>query len=287
MVETLLSEGGVALARWVSFVGTLLAIGVVMLRRVAPEDCATPTVHRIARSAGWCLLVGAVLRMAQQALLFAPAPEEALGMVGTLVAMPWGYAWMVQVAASLVLVVAPRRVAVPQPPLTGTLVALAVAFVAAFQGHAVGSERLTTLAILADGVHVLAGGFWLGTLAVMLLATFRRRDVVIADVVARFHPVALAGAFLVVVSGVFGSWLHVTPLSALWQSPYGLMLVRKLVVFAVIVAIGALNWKRLTPRLREASAVAQLRRAATFEVLAGTLLLLLTAYLVATPLPGE
>jgi putative copper export protein len=287
MVETLLSEGGVALGRWVSFVGTLLAIGVVMLRRVSPEDCATPPVHRITRVAGWCLLVGAVLRMSQQALLFAPVPEEALAMVGTLVAMPWGYAWMVQVAASLVLVTAPRRVAVPQPPLTGTLVALAVAFVPAFQGHAIGSERLTTLAMVADGVHVLAGGFWLGTLGVLLLVTFRRHDVVLADVVARFSPIALAGAAMVVVSGLFGSWLHVTPLAALWQSPYGLMLVRKLVVFGAIVALGALNWKRLTPRLRDAGVAAQLRRAAAFEVLAGILLLLLTSYLVATPLPGE
>ncbi|MBK8250000.1 MAG: CopD family protein [Gemmatimonadetes bacterium] len=287
MVETLLSEGGVALARWVSFAGTLLAIGVVMLRRVSPEDCATTPVHRIARLAGWCLLAGAVLRMAQQALLFAPAPEEALGMVGTLVAMPWGYAWMVQVAASLVLVFAPRRVAVPEPPVTGTLVALAVAFVPALQGHALGSERLTTLAMLADGLHVLAGGLWLGTLGVLLLVTFRRRDVALADVVARFSPIALVGVGMIVVSGVFGSWLHVTPLSALWQSPYGLMLVRKLVVFGVIGALGALNWKRLTPRLRDAGAATQLRRAAAFEVLAGILLLLLTSYLVATPLPGE
>lgn len=287
MVETLLSEGGVALARWVSFVGTLLAIGVVMLRRVSPEDCATPPVHRIARVAGWGLLVGAVLRMAQQALLFAPAPEEALGMVGTLVAMPWGYAWIVQVVAALVLVIAPRRVAVPQPPVTGTLVALAVAFVPAFQGHAIGSERLTTLAMLADGLHVLAGGLWLGTLGVLLLVTIRRRDVVLADVVARFSPIALVGVGMIVVSGVFGSWLHVTPLSALWQSPYGLMLVRKLVVFGVIGALGALNWKRLTPRLRDAGAATPLRRAAALEVLAGLLLLLLTSYLVATPLPGE
>jgi putative copper export protein len=287
MVEFLLSETGVALARWVSFIGASLAIGIVMLRRVSPGDCTSAEVRRLARGAGFLLLAGGVLRMMQQAVLFAPSPDEALGMVNVLRATPWGYAWQVQLLAGAVLVASPQLVAGPRPAVVGTLVALASAAVPAFQGHAFGSEHLTTVAVIADVVHVLAGGMWLGSLAVVLLVVLRRPNVDLREVLARFSPLALAGAALLGVTGTFGAWLHVTPLEALWQTPYGLMLVRKLVVLAVILALGALNWKRLTPRLHEATVARALRRSATVEVLLGALLLLLTAYLVATPLPGE
>ncbi len=287
MIEALLSDTGAALARWVAFLGASLVIGIVLMRRVSPSDCTGAEAHRLARLAGVSLLVGGVLRMTQQALLFAPDPAEALGMVHVLRGTPWGYAWQVQLIAGVVLVGWPRLVAVPRPAFVGTLVALASAAVPAFQGHAFGSERLTSIAVLADVVHVLAGGIWLGSLAVMVLVVFRRPNVDLRGVLARFSPLALAGAAMLGVTGTFGAWLHVTPLQALWQSPYGLMLVRKLVVFGIILALGALNWKRLTPRLGEATAERALRRSAAVEVSLGALLLLLTAYLVATPLPGE
>lgn len=287
MVAFLLSDTGVALARWVAFLGASLAIGLVMLRRVSPVDCASGAVHRLARAAGVLLLVGAGFRMTQQALLFAPVPEEALGMVNVLRTTPWGYAWQLQLLAGAALVAVPRLVAGPRPALVGTLVALTAAAVPAFQGHAFGSDRLTALAVIADVVHVLAGGFWLGTLAVLVLVSFRRPGVDLRNLLARFSPLALAGAAMLAVTGTFGAWLHITPLDALWRSPYGLMLVRKLVVLAVIMGIGAVNWKRLTPRLGTAVVDGQLRRSAAFEIALGAVLLLLTAYLVATPLPGE
>lgn len=287
MVEALLADSGVAFARWVSFLGASLAIGIVMLRRISPADCASGEVHRLARVAGVLLLLGAVLRMAQQALLFAPAPEEAPGMVNVLRTTPWGYAWQVQVLAGAVLAAVPRRVAGPRPAIVGTLVALAAAAVPAFQGHAFGSERLTALAVVADVVHVLAGGVWLGSLAVLVFVSFRRSGVDLATLLARFSPLALTGAAMLAVTGTFGAWIHVTPLEALWRSSYGLMLVRKLVVLTVIMGIGAVNWKRLTPRLGEAAVAGHLKRSAGVELALGAVLLLLTAYLVATPLPGE
>jgi putative copper export protein len=287
VVEFLLSETGVALTRWVAFVGTSLAIGIVMLRRVSPADCTSGAVHRLARAAGVLLLLGALLRMAQQALLFAPAPEEALGMIAVVRNTPWGSAWQLQLLAGAALVAVPRLVAGPRPAIIGTLVAMSAAAVPAFQGHAFGSERHTALAVFADVVHVLAGGLWLGTLAVLVLVSFRRPGVDLRSVLARFSPLALTGAAALAVTGTFGAWLHITPLDALWRSPYGLMLVRKLVVLAVIMGLGAVNWKRLTPRLGEAVVDGQLKRSAAFEVALGAVLLLLTAYLVATPLPGE
>ncbi|MEO7714542.1 MAG: copper resistance CopC family protein, partial [Gemmatimonadaceae bacterium] len=48
--------------------------------------------------------------------------------------------------------------------------AIACAFYPAFSGHASSAPRLRALAVLADGVHVLAASSWLGTLAVVLMA---------------------------------------------------------------------------------------------------------------------
>jgi putative copper export protein len=68
---------------------------------------------------------------------------------------------------------------------------------------------------------------------------------------------------------------------------YGRVLLAKLALVAVVLGAGAFNWKRQTPRMHAAEGVAAMRRSARRELALGALVFLLTAVLVATPLPGE
>ena len=76
-------------------------------------------------------------------------------------------------------------------------------------------------------------------------------------------------------------------LAELWATDWGRYVALKGILATVIVALGALNWRRRGPRLGETDGVASLRRTLLIELGVAALLLLVTALLVVTPLPGE
>jgi copper transport protein len=69
----------------------------------------------------------------------------------------------------------------------------------------------------------------------------------------------------------------------LWTTPYGQVLVRKLVLVGVVALVGAYNWRRVRPALGTDAATGRLRRSMWTELCVGLLVLLATAVLVATP----
>ncbi len=155
---------------------------------------------------------------------------------------------------------------------------------------------------LINPLHILAGGLWLGTLAVLVGAFFPlllRGDAVGSDpdvrpggsrldaVVRRFSKLALASSALLVVTGVTTAWRHLGSLDALWTTPYGWALDVKLLVVASIAAFGFYNWRVATPALSAGSGDARLARASLREVSLGVLVLVVTAVLVSLPAPAE
>lgn len=148
---------------------------------------------------------------------------------------------------------------------------------------------------LVNPIHEAAASLWLGTLfvlvAVGLPVVFRAgttpdaRGRMTAALVSRFSPLALAGAGLLVLTGVITAWRHLHRLSSLWTTPYGYTLDVKLVFVLVILALGLWNWKRMTPRLGDESAAGGLRRYATAELAFAAVVLILTAILVSLPSP--
>ncbi len=143
-------------------------------------------------------------------------------------------------------------------------------------------------------MHMLAGGLWIGTLAMVVFAGImpalrhlapERRGPVVAGLVNGFSPLALGGAALLAVMGVTTAWLHLKRLDALWTTPYGFTLIAKLCVVAVVVGLGALNWRRRRPRLGGEAAAIAIRRSATGELIAAGVVLLITAVLVSLPSP--
>ncbi len=148
---------------------------------------------------------------------------------------------------------------------------------------------------LVNPAHQLFGGLWIGTLFVLLVAgigTLVRSDsarsnrgALAADMVNSFSPFALFSSAGVGVFGVITAWRHLHGLANLWTTPYGYALITKLCVVAVVVALGAWNWKRQRPKLGSDDGMFSIRKSARAELVAATVVLVVTGILVSVPSP--
>lgn len=148
---------------------------------------------------------------------------------------------------------------------------------------------------LANPLHVLAGGLWIGTLFVMIVAGIaavlrdeparEHRGRIVSDMVSSFSPLALGAAAVLVLFGVIIAWQHLHVLSNLWRSAYGIALLIKLCFVAAVFALGAWNWRRQKPLLGTEPAAVAIRRSATSEVSVAAIVLVMTALLLSIPAP--
>lgn len=148
---------------------------------------------------------------------------------------------------------------------------------------------------LPNPLHVLAGGLWIGTLFVMLVAGIivalrdelarEHRGVMVSDMVYSFSPLALSAAPVLILFGLIIAWKHLHVLSNLWLSPYGITLIVKLCLVAIVFALGTWNWRRQRPMLGSEGAAQAIRRSATMEVAVAALVLAATAVLLSIPAP--
>lgn len=164
-------------------------------------------------------------------------------------------------------------------------------------GHA-GSHEPSGLLICADTVHLLCMCVWLGGLVLLAVAlplaisALAAQDAasLLATVVGRFSRMALLAVTLLLLSGVVNSIVLVASFDALVETAYGRLVLAKITLFGAIVALGALNQRRLLPALRAAAARGDpanrtamlLRRSVAFEVGFAVVVLSLTSVLVAT-----
>lgn len=144
-------------------------------------------------------------------------------------------------------------------------------------------------------IHSIAAAFWIGTLFVILAAGFavvlrsnltpERRGAVAADMIHAFSPFALTCFGVLAIFGVITAYRHLKPLSSLWTTSYGYTLIVKLIIVAVVVLLGAFNWRRQRPLLGTEAAAGVLKRSATAEVMFAAVVLVITAVLVNLPSP--
>lgn len=136
-----------------------------------------------------------------------------------------------------------------------TIVAILLAVTVAAAGHA-SAGRWVPLAYVVDVLHVLAMSLWVGGLLALVLA--RHDDVAYPEVTERFSGVALASVVVIVVTGVVQTIRQVEPLSALWDSTYGAVLIAKVLAFVVIIGIASWSRRLVHGRLLNFSTVPRL-----------------------------
>ena len=288
---------------WLHFAALIAVWGAVSSRWLIAARAPEPvrdTLIANARLVG--LVAGAVLVVAMALVFwrqladfrdpFVPWRDEAALLLTT----EWGRAWVLGTVGAvltplLFLAASPagRGAAAGRPSwVLVTVVAAALCAFPAFTGHAAGSEGLRGLLIPADTLHVLAAGSWIGGLLFVLAAEFaeRRRTggdgSLLADVVPLFSPVALVSAGVLAVTGTLAAFVHVESPGALIASTYGRLLLAKVALVLLVVVLGAINRRRLTPLLLGAGDPEPMRRNATRELVIAQLVILVTALLVRT-----
>ena len=218
--------------------------------------------------------------------------------VSLVVADGIGPAWLLRMGA-LVLVV-PAALAPPfRPRLTLGLIAgcSAVALATlAWAGHgAMSSGAAGWLHLVADILHLLAAGGWIGALLALLILLFDRPTVIDRPRIVRLETALrdfsstgtiLVGTILVTgivnVGSVVG-WGHV---AALPQSAYGRLLIAKVGLFLLMLGLASANRFWLSPALGRArhetevrAALQSLRFSLAFEMTGALLVLMLVAAL--------
>lgn len=291
-----------ATLRWLAFVGGFMLVGACFCRtlvigrlRSSPSDetlsRAIGATARLGIVGALVYLVGHVGRLLTEGRRLAP-DESMSSLMSTLAGTTWGAAWLVGLVGTMIAAVG-LAVATPRRRGAWAIVALGGVLISAGLaacGHAADADS-PALAISIMTVHYLTGAGWLGTLLVLLAAAIPafvrqaddRAHGEVADLVATFSPVALACAAL---AGLTGGWtaLLYLPIGALFRPGYGSMLLRKLVVLALVAALGFRNWRMLSPSLGTAESTRALRRSATIELALGAVVLLLSAILIAMPI---
>ena len=294
------------MARWAGFIALFFLIGAVSFRYVvlgripaaqretdlAFQQIALTGAATTGLFAAVILVATSVLRLYGETVAMPSIPAGTI-----LFSTGWGWAWVAQISACLIAIVAfalahnGRRI--NSSWSLAALSALTLAATPALTGHAIGSDQ-ALVAVPLDIVHVLSGSAWLGTLALILFvgigsAAKAPGDISIGSRVAtlinQFSPLALFCGAAVVATGIATSLLHVQPLSRLWTSAYGMTLIVKLVLVSLLFSLGAWNWRRVKPNLGGNEGVIALRFSARLELAASVLVLAVTAFLVALPLP--
>lgn len=277
---------GAVAGRWV-------VVPVAAARGGVPAGRARAEAARIGVGGAALLLLALILVLGRQLLEFrdpfVPWAEDAKVL---LTATSWGAAWR-WAALGAVLALgafeAARRGRAAGWWIASPVV-LALGGFPAFTGHAAATGPLRPVTLAADTLHVWSAGGWLGGLVLVLVLDRRWRRSpppegptnLLPPLVAAFSPLAVACVGTLVVTGVAGAWVQLPGVTALATEPYGRLLVLKVALALLAFGLGAVNWRRLTPRLLDPDGPAALRRSAALEVLVAQAVLLVTALLVRT-----
>jgi len=295
--------------RWMSYAGIIGVLGAIgfagLLSSPRMKAASVSTAFRENATRGAAaiglvavLLLGVSMPLRLQAQAYTLFGEGVSAerfelMTGT----TWGVAWIVQSVGTLIalggLFLAWRGARSGWVLAAGG--ALLLVATPAMSGHAASVENWRGLAMGADALHVLSAGLWVGTLGVLLAvgvpltrkASESERRNLLSTLVGAFTPLALVAAGVLFATGLAASVLHLSAVADLWMTPYGRLLSAKLLLVLVVMALGAYNWRRVRPVLDEAGGDRRFMRSAGGELVAATLVVALTAILVAVPAPAH
>jgi len=163
--------------------------------------------------------------------------------------------WIVRLAASLLLV------AVTLTSFSQGRTALIAGFAATllvtegWDGHVVGAARFGPF---NQALHLLAAGFWLGSLVPLAAMITKARSGTATDAwraagaLRRYSNLALVAVLVVAATGSANTWLILGAPPSPFAS-YGRALILKIGVFCLMLLVATLNRFVIIPRLNEAA----------------------------------
>jgi len=165
---------------------------------------------------------------------------------------------------------------------------LAAGLWATLVSHAAASGDPKYIAL--DFVHVVAISVWSGgVVAFALIAAPAVRDAkALGAMTWRFSLTALVCVAVLITTGTVQALNRLVLLEDLYETPYGIALLAKILLLAVLVALGALNLLVWGPRLRRGVAArAGLLRGVAIETALFILVFIATSFLTAVAPPAQ
>ena len=160
--------------------------------------------------------------------------------------------------------------------------------------HAAGSLFWAWPALIVDWLHLLAISFWIGglvTLALILPIALKQlpdaaKSEVTLAVVKQFSQRLRPIVALVITTGIYSSFAQLSEPNDVTNTPYGLTLLLKVILFTSLLALAALQYLAQQPE----GMIGRARRwpwlrAIRIEVLVALLILIAAAALSGTPIP--
>ncbi|ADB54177.1 copper resistance CopC/CopD family protein [Conexibacter woesei] len=278
-------------ARGLQFAAIAIAVGAlaflllvwrgVLAAGVAPAAAATAFVRRHRRLVAGAALLGAFSAAAGVVLQGAEAagvtgfdalrPSIVKETLGTRFGTVWGIgvvAWLA-LAALAAFALRPRAGVDREPAAPSPVALLAFAPLAAFllllpalSGHA-SVQSPVWLLLPANALHVAAMSVWVGGLATLLLALPAAtralpergdRSRLLAATLLRFSPLALCAVIAIVLSGTVQGVVEVRTVAHLFDTAFGRAVLVKLVLLLALIGLGAVQRRRVLPRLRVVAA---------------------------------
>jgi len=185
------------------------------------------------------------------------------GAVTTLVASTrFGHVWVARIIIALALGVyllraKPDVSALSPHGCAAAALAAALLGALALAGHGGATPAAAGIVhLIADMAHAIAAGAWVGGLLplVLLLAAARRAAdapalVAARDATRRFSNLGLVSVAALLATGIVNTIFLAGSVPALLGTPYGQLLLLKILLFLAMVAIAAVNRLKLTPQL--------------------------------------
>jgi len=261
--------------RAVSYASTMLLFGASLFRVYAPGPTDRAASVRMLRRVAAVAFLSAGLGLVVHTAVVSGEPfirvlwsntigiavrETMFGSIGTFRLILLGLFYVVPTSA--------------RPDIVRVLLSGAALASMAWSGHAVGTPG--NIHVCADAIHLLAAGAWVGGLIPLayVLAGSSIEAIVLAK---RFSRLGITCVAALLITGIVNAWFLVGRPGALIDTPYGRLLLVKLMLFVLMLALAAVNRVRLAPRLPDASAAQRIARNARVEAALGSAVVLVVA----------
>jgi copper resistance protein D len=206
-------------------------------RGVESGSESTAVCERLLRLAGLGLAVNQLVYVCCESFVL----TQTVGLsLGEILGANFFCAGIVQIVCGILIAILPYKFRGTVAVLATLSVAVLVASVATSHAFSRVESRMAVVAFTA--LHLAALGCWIGGLPYLLVSVRKTPDgEAKTEILSRYSRIALISVGALVASGVATAVHYVDSAAALYGTAYGVMLLAKVVLLAVMLLLGALN----------------------------------------------